>query len=304
MTLLENTVCRENITEKIEWKPIELSDKALFDTVGNNEEGIAMFGFASLFLWSGYYKTEFAVIEGNITARGRSDSGKSVIYFPRGLSGNVRKTVENVMADTEGEVRFMPLTHKTAETIKQVFPEYELRELDGKWEYVYNRDDLAILAGKKYHAKRNHIAKFNKNYTSEYIEINKDNIDVLRECAEYMLTAAENSPKSEYTAIKRAIDNFDALGLRACVIKSEGRYVAYSIGSVLNADTADIHFEKADRTFDGSFAFVNKSFAENGFADMKYLNREEDLGIEGLRRAKLSYYPVRLNKTYSLKPRF
>ena len=84
------------------------------------------------------------------------------------------------------------------------------------------------------------------------------------------------------------------------MITVDGKYVAYSIGSMINENTADIHFEKADREYDGSYAFVNNSFAKYGFHDAEYINREEDLGIEGLRKAKLSYYPIRLNQMYRI----
>ena len=287
--------------KKILWKPIELSDKAIFDAIGNNGNGIAMFGFSSLFLWKDYYRTTYAVVEGNIVAKGVSDSGKCVIYFPRGLSCNVRKTVETVINDSDLPVRFLPVTESDAEVLANEFEGAEVKELEGKWEYVYLQSDLGELSGKKYHSKRNHIAKFNKNYNSEYIAINKDNVHLLEECAHHLFSVIENSPQNEFVAIKNAIRHFDELCLRACVIKVGGEYVAYSIGSVLNNDTADIHFEKADRNYEGSYAFVNNSFAKYGFSDMKYLNREEDLGIEGLRKAKLSYYPYKFNKTYEVK---
>ncbi len=290
--------CMKN---KAVWKEIDLSDKEIFENIGNNDDGIAMFGFPSLFFWKDRYNTSFTVINGNVVARGISDSGRCVVYFPRGLNCQVEETLKTVVSDCENGITFMPLTEKVALQIKNVFPDAEPKLLEEKCEYVYNQSDLSLLAGKKYHSKRNHIAKFTKAYDAEYLNINENNLDILRECAKHLYNTIENSPKDEFDSINRAIDLFSELELRACVIKVDGNYVAYSIGSSINADTADIHFEKADRSYDGSYAFVNNQFAKHGFYDKKYLNREEDLGIEGLRKAKLSYYPCRLNKMYSIK---
>ena len=290
-----------SIANKIEWKLIDISDREIFENTGSNSDGIAMFGFASLFFWKEYYKTSYAIINGNLVCRGLSDKGNCVIYFPRGLNENVKETVDIILSSCENKIRLMPLTKTTAEKISEVFPKASITLLDGKCEYVYNRDDLSELAGKKYHAKRNHIAKFDKNYSCEYIDINNENIGLLADCAEYMFNKIENSPKDEYLAIKCAIKFFDELKLRACVITVDGRFAAYSIGSSINEDTADIHFEKADRSFDGSYAKVNNSFAKYAWGDKKFLNREEDLGIEGLRKAKLSYYPAHLNQMYSVE---
>lgn len=283
---------------KIEWRDIDVSDVDFFENIGQNAEGIAMFSFCSMFLWKGYYGTKISVVEGNLVAKGVSDSGRNVIYFPRGLSGDWEKTLDAVVSGCEGSLLFMPMPESVCEKVCAHFGIKDPVLLEGKSEYVYLQSDLALLAGKKFHAKRNHIAKFNKNYVGEYIEITPDNLYILKECAEHIFRVIENSPENEYRAIMTAIDNFETLKLRACVITVDGKYVAYSIGSVINADTADIHFEKADRSYEGSYAYVNNCFAKYGFPDMTYINREEDLGIEGLRKAKLSYNPYRLNRMY------
>ena len=291
---------RTGIKNKIEWKKIDLSDRETFEKTGENADGIAMFSFASMFFWRDFYHTSYSIINENIVMRGGSDGCDDVVYFPRGLQNNVKETIEQIIESEGKSVCFMPLTDKTAQIIKEVYPSAEISLIDGKCEYVYNQSDLALLAGKKYHAKRNHIAKFDKNYAYEYIEINGENVSVLKECAKHLFDKIENSPKDEFVAINTAIDNFSQLGLRAGVITVDGNYVAYSIGSSVNSDVADIHFEKADRDYEGSYAKINNCFAKNGFADKKYLNREEDLGIEGLRKAKLSYYPAYLNQMYKI----
>ena len=286
---------------KINWKIIDLSDRELFENTGKNEEGIAMFGFASLFFGKEYYKTSYSLIKGNIVCRGSSDKGNCIFYFPRGLNDNYKETIDTIISSCDKNIRLLPLTENVANKIKEAFPNSKMSLMDGKCEYVYNQSDLANLAGKKYHAKRNHIAKFDKTYDCEYVNINNENVDVLRRCAEHLYKTIENSPENEYLAIKCAIEHFEELKLRAGVLKVDGNFVAYSIGSSINEDTADIHFEKADRSYDGAYAKINNSFAKYAWTDKLYLNREEDLGIEGLRKAKLSYYPCHLNQMYSVE---
>lgn len=287
-----NTVC------KTEWKKIELSDREVFEKYGKNKEGIAMFSFASMFFWRDFYQTSYMIVNDNVVVKGVSEEKKEIIYFPRGVEGSIKEILDVVKSNSEKMPMVMPITEEIANKIKEDCINAKVELIDGKCEYVYNQSDLANLAGKKYHSKRNHISKFDKKYDSEYINITEENIALLRECAEYMFNLIENSPVDEFKAIMSAIDNFTELKLRACVIVSDGKFVAYSIGSSINQDCADIHFEKADRSFDGSYAKVNNSFAKYGFADKKFLNREEDLGIEGLRKAKLSYYPCKLNQMY------
>ena len=286
---------------KIEWKLIDLSDRDIFESFGENSEGIAMYGFASLFFWKEYYRTSYAIIKGNLIAKGKSDKGNCVVYFPRGLKGDVKEVIEALRSDCCGRLKLHPLTEAVAEAIHGAYPDSKLTLCEGKCEYVYERSDLALLGGKRYHAKRNHIAKFDKSYVGEYTEITPESLHILRECAHHLFGVIENSPKDEFKAILCAIDNFEKLKLRAGVLTVDGKYVAYSIGSVINGDTVDIHFEKADRSYEGSYAKINNCFARYSWSDMRYLNREEDLGIEGLRKAKLSYYPCRLNQMYTVE---
>ncbi len=285
----------------IEWKKIDINDKEVFEKIGENKEGIAMFGFNSLYLWREYFDTSYCIIENNIVVKGVTQSEREILYFPHGINGNT-DALFNVLEDNYDKLpEFSPLTEKNVDIILSRYPASQVKEISGKFEYVYNMDDLANLAGKKYHAKRNHISKFNGKYDYEYIQIDMSNIGVLRDATAHMFNLIDKSPKEEYSAICNAIDNFGKLEMRACVIVSEGEFVAYSIGSLINKDVADIHFEKADRNFEGSYALVNNLFVKRAFSDVLFINREEDLGIEGLRKAKLSYYPCKLNQMYSIR---
>ena len=104
--------------------------------------------------------------------------------------------------------------------------------------------------------------------------------------------------EKEKTVIEFLFSHFEDLDLKAGAIKVEEKIVAFTIGSKINNETFDIHIEKADRNFEGAFAVINKEFVSRLDNNFKYINREEDLGIEGLRKAKLSYNPIKLIEKY------
>ncbi|MEG1436658.1 MAG: phosphatidylglycerol lysyltransferase domain-containing protein, partial [Oscillospiraceae bacterium] len=158
------------------------------------------------------------------------------------------------------------------------------------------------LPGKKFHSKRNHISNFEKTYDWSYEEINKEN---MQECIEMNRKwEAENKMRNpdgmnkEELAIIRAFDNFDELGFKGGLIRANGEVVAYTMGERLNDNTFCTHIEKAFADIRGAYPIINREFAKNTLTEYEFVNREEDMGIEGLRKAKLSYNPVYLVSKY------
>ncbi len=198
------------------------------------------------------------------------------------------------------KLRISPLVSDEAAKIKEHFGDAEISLSRELADYFYNTSDLINLSGKKFHQKRNHVNSFISKYPYTYVRIDADSKDLLREAYEALYD--ENSGQDladEHIAILEMIENFEVLGLAAGVILCDGKPVAYSIGEHMSDDTALIHFEKADKNYSGAFAAINKMFASCEFADTLFINREEDMGIEGLRKAKLSYHPVRLGEYYT-----
>ena len=179
--------------------------------------------------------------------------------------------------------------------------EFELTEYRNIFDYVYERERLASLAGKKLAAKRNHIHRFEKQGAWVYEEIGKDN---RKECWELELNwlAMQQNPEAaelleEKTALKWALDSFDELGLNGGLIRRDGRVLAFSIGERLNQDTFVIHFEKAYGNIQGAYQIINQQMALHN-PEYLYINRQEDVGDFGLRKSKLSYYPDIMIKKY------
>ena len=192
--------------------------------------------------------------------------------------------------------------------------------------YIYSAEGLATLAGNQYRKKRNHISRFNRTYGQfELQEITAENAGVALEiekswlksvagdsaceptcdCAEAAWAERSENEKSrmaEYCAIVEALEKFDALGMKGAVLYAEGKAVGVTMASEIAPGAWDIHFEKVIGEYadNGGYAVINKMFAERLVAaGAKFINREEDIGLEGLRKAKLSYYPLTiLDKTH------
>ncbi|KAA6307012.1 hypothetical protein EZS27_041324, partial [termite gut metagenome] len=162
-------------------------------------------------------------------------------------------------------------------------------------DYIYLHEDLVALKGKKYQPKRNHINKFKKEYNYEYVPITSDTIsDCLLLEVEWQKTNEQRQGEDasdENQAVVYALRHFEELGLTGGILYANGKAAAFTYGMPINQDTFGIHVEKADININGAYPMINHEFACRIPKQYMYLNREEDLGIEGLRKAKLSYYP-------------
>jgi hypothetical protein len=163
--------------------------------------------------------------------------------------------------------------------------------------------DLLLLQGKKYQPKRNHINKFKKLYNYQYNNMTQEDIP---ECIEmhkqWVLTHCKRGSTgfdNETCATSKALQLFSKLELKGGVLRVDGKVVAFTIGSAINHSTFDVCIEKALPCYDGAYSMINQQFVEHQLTAYQYINREEDAGEEGLRKAKLSYHPVKLIDKYS-----
>ena len=172
--------------------------------------------------------------------------------------------------------------------------------MDASYDYVYDINDLADLAGKKYDGKRNHVRRFERTHPDALFEpIGKDNLAAVRAMAEtWFRERLEKDPEAdlhgEERAIALALDHFDELALEGLLLREGDEILAFTIASRMSDDTFDVHFEKARADVAGAYAAINNRFARylrEKYPAVRYLDREEDMGIEGLRRAKESYHP-------------
>ena len=287
----------------LKFKPIQLSDKQAIDScLSDNIHRASDYCFANLFAWQAMFETTFAIEQDTLFVRYRNRKGNCSYLFPIGKLP-LEQSVAMILADSESgscnctfEMRAVTVGMWDAleAAMPGVFQFSHDRSTD---EYIYTSEKLISLAGKKLQSKRNHINRFKKdNPDWQYSAL--VSCEELHECVE-MLDKWENKYHDDaqqslcfdYLATKIMLDNYDALGLRGGFIRVNGKIVAFTIGEPLTKDTYVIHVEKAYSEMNGAYAIINQQFVENETAAFTYINREEDMGIENLRRAKELYYP-------------
>lgn len=264
--------------------------------------------YANIILFTPKYKTEICEV-GEIVLRKyhavrdtQTDiSADCALYgFPLG-NGDYRAAIELIFEDAQKSgkpVAFPFLAEIDKDFMQNNFPgRFKFIERRDDFDYLYLTKNLAELPGRKFHKKKNHIAQFMKKYPSaEFRQMNAENFsDALAVENQWNVTHEGNldeSTRHEHNIIDIAIKNFDALSLCGGILYVENRPVAMTIGGAMSAKVMDVYFEKVIPEFDrdGGYAVINNLFAKS-MTQYEYLNREEDLGIEGLRKAKLSYQP-------------
>lgn len=195
-------------------------------------------------------------------------------------------------------LRFCGVTAETAAFLQERFPDAVWKPERDAFDYIYRTEDLISLKGKRYHKKRNHLNQFRSRYAWTFSELTVADMD---ECIAFSASVYNQkdgydsrSSVVEQFAIHTYFTNFAALGLCGGVLRVDGKLAGFSIGEPLNRNTFVTHIEKADISFQGAYTALTQAFTERFASGYEYINREEDLGLEGLRQAKLSYYPAYL----------
>ena len=286
------------------FKTIELADKSLLDNyLTKSGYQICDFSFSNLFSWKGRYETSFDIINGFLVIRFFTVEEKKPVYMMPIGSGNLKKVLETLIQDaSENEYPFkmMSITKEMFDVLDNTMPDvFSYKALRGSADYIYETEKLALLTGKKYQSKRNHINKFKLEHPDfEFSLISRENIS---EClAMHKEWCIENGCDesdmlhSESYAVRIALKNFEALNLTGGVITTQGKIVAFSFGQPISGNTFGIHVEKATHAINGAYTIINQQMAEHVCCDYTYLNREEDLGLESLQKAKMSYHPYLL----------
>lgn len=254
--------------------------------------------FSNLCSWRFMYNTKFAVIDNFLVFKFWLH-GRVSYMMPVGQGDPEKELIEKLIEDSllEGEpLRLMGVCQGMKKRLNDILPgEFEFTTNRDYSDYIYLRSDLATLTGKKFQSKRNHINRFKKEYTYKYVPITPDRV---QECLylEAEWCKANDCDKQDGTGNERqaivfALEHFEELGLSGGILYANDKIVAFTFGMPINKETFGVHVEKADTTVDGAYAMINFEFANHIPETFTYINREEDLGIEGLRKAKLSYQP-------------
>ena len=287
----------------ISFEKLDLHRKDAYNTYLQNcgERGCE-YSFTNLFLWG---RQKAAFVDGHLAFFSQFNR-RSVYPFPIG-SGDLKNTLDAIIHDAHA--RGIPcylssMTEDDCRLLEQLYPgRFRFHTDRDSCDYIYAIDDLADLKGRKFQKKRNHLNRFRKEHP-DCVALPLD--ESTRAAAFCMLQRwyahrAETDPEEDFhlekVALERAFAFQIPLQLEGMVLMENGEVIAFAMGSRLNSDTFDIHFEKAREDMDGAYAAINQAFSSHlreKHPEVRWLNREDDLGIEGLRKAKLSYNPARL----------
>lgn len=255
--------------------------------------------FANIYLWARFYDLVWAPVEGTVVFRSKFGGQYSYTY-PAG-SGDHRAAIEGILKECEEKGHPFALhgvSQKEYDELEQYFPgRFKVEWPRDVEDYVYETEKLIHLSGKKYHGKKNHINQFKAACPDwSYEPITDENVE---ECFQMALrwrelNGCEGDPEKnkEMCVALNSLRLFKELELKGGLLRAGGEVVAFTLGEPVSEDTFVVHIEKAYADVRGAYPLINQQFLEHEAADYTYVNREDDTGDEGLRKAKLSYHPV------------
>ncbi len=267
----------------------------------------AEYSFANAYNWSTAYHIEVAYVNDFLLMR--AGIANKNFLFPAG-SGDLKSLIQQLLDDAH--VAGQPLVLRAVvpamkAELERLFPSvFVFSSNRDSFDYMYLAEDLRTLAGKKFQPKRNHISRFKKTFAWSYEDITPVNLPecvAMNEewCALY--GCSENpSLQAETCAVRCALRNYAEECLMGGLLRVDGKVVAYTIGERLNTDTLIVHIEKAlGENYPGAYQVINQEFVTRHAEGLTYVNREDDAGDEGLRKAKLSYQPVFMQEKFIAK---
>jgi uncharacterized protein len=279
------------------FNPIEIGHKDIFNNFFKQDPPrTSELTFTNLFMWRVRYNTVWRSLKDCLLIIVRPKDEAPFGLPPVGLGDKTMALAE--LMDQLGELSSSPAVCRVSEDFIENHVDkslYQVTEDRDNSDYIYLSRDLISLSGNKLHKKKNHVNKFIKNNKFEYRNLDTELVDCflrmqedwceLRNCVENPDLLAEDR------AVYEALVNYEELDYSGGAILINDIVEAFALGEPINHDTAVIHIEKANQQIPGLYATINQRFCMNAWPDFQYVNREQDLGVEGLRKAKESYQP-------------
>ncbi len=293
------------------FKSLDLEDRDLINSYLQKQNYRASdLCFTNLFCWGKKFDTQFAVNDEWLFIRFKDNNGRNSYLKPVG-AGDLKKGIALIMDDHEqfdSVFQIRGLTQDMIDEIEEAMPgifDYKLNRSVS--DYIYTTEKLIHLKGKKLQSKRNHINRFKRENNWKYKTLT-GNPELVKESKMMLdkwmkMNMEEKDPSLVYDddATTLMLDNFEYLNLKGGLLCVDNEIAAFSIGELLTEDTVVVHVEKAFTTIHGAYNMINQQFVENEAAGFMYVNREEDMGIDNLRQAKLSYQPDIILEKYNAR---
>ena len=268
--------------------------------------------FSSLYMWRKLNNIKYAVID-DVLIIEKNEEGKGTFYAQLfgykkdNLTNIIDELIERNLEFTDRDYLFGDVGDEFVDDLKK-YTDFSIdivEDIDDS-EYIYNTQDLIELKGKKYHSKKNHVNSFLKTYSYDIKTINNENVksdcmDLLHKWHEEVAVTVDKEMLMEIDAIKDLFRELHFFDLNSIAIYVDGDLAGFAVGEKVNDRMALIHVERGEIAYKGIYAFLNKQFLVESFQDTEFVNRQEDTGNEGLRKAKKSYHPEKMIKKYLVK---
>lgn len=282
------------------WQKITIDFKEKLEKYTEKKIEMCDYSFTNLYMWSFGDNISYREEKGILYIKGSYLSDEDY-FMPLSQSGKLEEIKEGVdrLLSEKKQIKYV-----SQEFIDQFGKEYLFEEMADSFDYVYQVEDLAFLKGRKYSKKKNKLNQFKKTYSYTYERLSDGNLSKVIEfqkswCIKKNCEESENL-KSEGEGLEHIFRNYSKLNLVGGVILVDGSVIAYTIGEKLTEDMVVIHIEKADELYNGSYQAINSFYLQNEWQGVEFVNREDDAGIEGIRKAKQSYFPTKFVKKYSI----
>ncbi|HIW60325.1 MAG TPA: DUF2156 domain-containing protein [Candidatus Anaerobutyricum avicola] len=286
----------------MDFKPVRAEDKETINKYLKHVRSRSCdMSFAAIYLWRGFYNLEYAECEDMIVFR--SNEEETSFSLPLG-AGDPKKALDRVLEYCREE-SIPPVFHSISREMEQYLNEQYPGQFRVEFDrdiadYIYETQALIELKGRKYHGKKNHINKFSKMYDWSYEAITPENtqecLDMLKKWKAQNCATEDLEKHAEICVSEASLREREFLGLTGGLLRVDGQVVAFTVGEQIHPDTFCVHIEKAFADIQGAYSMINQQFLIHEAADCKYVNREDDVGDPGLRKAKLSYHPAFLEE--------
>lgn len=291
----------------MQFKPISLAAKEQIQRLTLTGKGINCdLSFSNMFSWRFLYDTMYTEEDGFIFFR--FHTRHHLAYMMPIGNGDLKAAITKIMEDSRRQGHpflLLGVCGDMRHQVEDLFPNQLTIEYDRDYcDYIYTRESLATLKGKKLQPKRNHANKFHRLYPeAEFKPLTVKEIPDCMAMVEVWYKNHSDVPdiENEHRSLKECFNNYETLGLRGGVLYVHGKVAAFTYGMPINGNTFDVCVEKADEAYEGSYAVINQEFVKSLPEQYEYINREEDMGMEGLRKAKLSYQPAIILQKYIIR---
>ncbi len=289
------------------FKPLELGDREVIQPrLWAFQPQTSELTFTNLFIWRDHYRVSWSAAGEQLIFIG--DNGHGPFALPPvgpGPRGNLGRQILTWLKEEKGASdSVIDRADKGLADEMAVLPGLAVKPVAAHFDYVYRTEDLIHLAGRRYHDKRNHLNSFHRSYRASYEALGAahlaDCFALAEDWCRLKRCQEDLNLMGEWDAVREALKHFQALELTGGVIVINGRVEAFSLGELLNRDTAVIHIEKANPEIRGLYPAINQQFCEHAWSGTRFVNREQDLGEPGLKAAKESYNPDHLVEKFRI----